>query len=84
MDWYFRAWFDLQVAGRMHINAMVSNFGYTSYCIDGNCIPQIEQWYRGKAYIYDNGILSQDGEEEEGLWRPWKRQSCSTGAGCYL
>lgn len=67
MDWYFRAWFDLQVAGRMHINAMVSNFGYTSYCIDGNCIPQIEQWYRGKAYIYDNGILSQDGEEEEGL-----------------
>lgn len=67
MDWYFRAWFDLQVAGSENINAMMSNFGYTSYCIDGNCIPQIERWYRGKAYIYDNGIISQDEEEEEGL-----------------
>ena len=26
MDWYFRAWFDLQVAGRMHINAMSIQF----------------------------------------------------------
>lgn len=67
MDWYFRAWLDLQVAGKRHINALVSNFGYTSYSIDGNCIPQIEQWYRGKAYIYDNGIIQQDDEEDESL-----------------
>ena len=73
MDWYFRAWFDLQVAGRRHINALVSNFGYTSYSIDGNCIPQIEQWYRGKAYIYDNGIIQQDDEEDEGLLKTMEK-----------
>lgn len=73
MDWYFRAWFDLQVAGRQHINALVSNFGYTSYSIDGNCIPQIEQWYRGKAYIYDNGIIQQDDEEDESLLKTMER-----------
>lgn len=73
MDWYFRAWFDLQVAGRQHINALVSNFGYTSYSIDGNCIPQIEQWYRGKAYIYDNGIVQQDDEEDESLLKTMEK-----------
>lgn len=64
MDWYFKAWFDLQVAGSVHINRMESNLGYTSYSIDGNYIGQIEKWYASKAYIYDNGILG-DGEEEE-------------------
>lgn len=64
MDWYFKAWFDLQVAGNEYINAMHSNLGYVSYSINGNYIGHIEAWYAEKAYIYDNGILEDDDEEE--------------------
>lgn len=66
MDWYFKAWFDLQVAGSRHINPLKSNLGYTSYSIDGNYIGQIESWYAGKAFVYDNGIV-EEGEEEESI-----------------
>lgn len=64
MDWYFKAWIEFQMAGSRNINAMVSNLGYKSYAIDGAVIPAIEHWYRDKAYIYDNGIITEDGEEE--------------------
>lgn len=66
MDWYFKAWFDLQVAGSRYINPLRSNLGYTSYSIDGNYIGLIESWYAGKAFVYDNGIV-EDGEEEESI-----------------
>lgn len=64
MDWYFKAWFDMQIAGGRHINKMTSNFGYNSYHVDGNYIGVIEAWYADKAFIYDNGIVDDDGEEE--------------------
>lgn len=64
MDWYFKAWIEFQIAGSRNINGMVSNFGYTSYSVNGQVIPQIEKWYGDKAYIYDNGIVQEDTEEE--------------------
>lgn len=64
MDWYFKAWFDMQIVGSRHINKMQSNLGYTSYSIDGNYIGAVEAWYADKAYIYDNGIMEDEDEEE--------------------
>ena len=64
MDWYFKAWIEYQIAGNRNINTLVSNLGYKNYMIHGEILPQIESWYSGKAYIYDNGIVSDDTEEE--------------------
>ena len=64
MDWYFKAWIEYQIAGARYINAMVSSFGYKSYSIQADKLQQIENWYSGKAYIYDNGIVTEDTEEE--------------------
>lgn len=64
MDWYFKAWIEYQIAGNRNINTMVSNLGYKNYMIHGEILPQMEAWYSGKAYIYDNGIVTDDTEEE--------------------
>lgn len=67
MDWYFKAWIEYQIAGARYINTMVSSFGYKSYSIQADKLQQIENWYSGKAYIYDNGIVTEDDTEEETL-----------------
>lgn len=64
MDWYFKAWIEFQMAGAAFINQKVSDYGYQSYSVQGQVLPLMEKWYSGKAFIYDNGILS-DGETEE-------------------
>ena len=64
MDWYFKAWIEYQMAGGRNINAMVSNIGYTNYTVQGEKLPLMEKWYSGKAFIYDNGIVGEDSEEE--------------------
>lgn len=67
MDWYFKAWFERQCAGKRHINAKKTTTGYTEYSVDGNVIPDIERWYSGKAYIYDNGIITGDQNENDAI-----------------
>ena len=64
MDWYFKAWIEYQIAGARNINALISDYGYKSYSIQADKLQQIENWYAGKAYIYDNGIVTEDTEEE--------------------
>lgn len=66
MDWYFKAWFEFQAAGNRSINSRTTERGYTSYTIRAEVLPEIEKWYSGKAYIYDNGIV-EDGKEEQTL-----------------
>ncbi|MBR1634103.1 MAG: AAA family ATPase [Lachnospiraceae bacterium] len=64
MNWYFKAWFDGQVAGGRFINRKVSGSGFVSYSVDAQYMPAIEKWYRDKAYIYDNNILADKSEED--------------------
>lgn len=64
LDWYFKAWIEYQIAGTRYINKIASNLGYTSYSVRGEQVPNIEKWYSDKMYIYDNGIISEEAEEE--------------------
>lgn len=65
VDWYFKSWIEFQIAGRRAINKLVSTIGYESYSVKGEVIPQMEQWYGEKIYIYDNRILEEGQQEEE-------------------
>ena len=67
LDWYFREWLDRQVAGDRYINANRSNLGYTTYSVKDDAIEKINDWYAGKAFLYDNSMLGDDGEDEESL-----------------
>ena len=65
MDWFFKAWFDGQAAGKRFINTKKESSGFMDYSVDANYIPLIEDWYRDKMYIYDNNILSGDEGEQD-------------------
>ena len=66
IDWYFKAWFDYQVAGESHINGIQTRYGI-DYHIDANVIPQMERWYADKIYLYSNSIVKDGDSEEETL-----------------
>lgn len=78
MDWYFRNWLDLQVAGDRHINKSRNPYGDFDYSVDGSIYPQIEKWYGGKIKIYDNNIIQEDEHADllETIEKAITRYSC--------
>ena len=64
MDWYFRNWLDMQVAGDRFINKIRNPYGTYDYSVDGAVYSNIERWYAGKVKIYDNNIVREDEHED--------------------
>lgn len=64
MDWYFRNWIDMQIAGDSHINKIRNPYGTYDYSVDGNIYPNIEKWYAGKIKVYDNNIIQEDEHDD--------------------
>ena len=62
---HFKAWLNCQLAGSDHMSARDDGFGGTEYYLDSATDKKISEWYRGKAYIYDNTAI--EGEETESL-----------------
>lgn len=62
---HFKAWLNLQLAGNEHLSARDDGFGGTEYYLDADTDKKISEWYRGKAFIYDNNAL--EGEETDSL-----------------
>lgn len=64
-DYFFKRWIDLQIAGPDNIIDTTNEFGEPKRFITESNIQKINDWYRGKAYIYDNNII--ENEEPEDL-----------------
>lgn len=62
---HFKAWLNCQLAGNDYMSARKDEFGDTEYYLDSDTDKKISEWYRGKAFIYDNTAL--EGEETESL-----------------
>lgn len=65
-DFHFKRWLDLQLAGCANITVTENRFGDPQYSVDDEVLKRIGDWYRGRAFIYDNGYLV-DGSEYETL-----------------
>lgn len=65
-DFHFKRWIDYQLARSVNIIETVDRDGIKDYSIKAETVKQINQWYRGRAYIYDNNYLP-DGAELETL-----------------
>ena len=78
MDWYFRNWIDLQIAGDKNINKIRNEYGGFDYSIDANAYPAIEKWYAGRVKIYDNNIIRDDEHDNllETIEKAIKRYNC--------
>ena len=68
---HFKAWLNAQLAGDKHMSARDDGFGGVEYYLDPDTDRKISEWYRGRAYIYDKGII--DGEETESLLETLKK-----------
>lgn len=62
----FKAWMNFQVAGPNHIQEYQDDFLHdTRYKISDTNKNLINEWYRGKCFLYDNSSI--DGDEKENL-----------------
>ena len=63
-DYHFKRWLNCQLAGNDYMTADKNEFGDTVYTIDSEANRKISEWYRGRAFIFDNGCLDVDSDEE--------------------
>lgn len=66
-DFHFRRWLDYQLAGAKHITETVNSFGDTDYLLSDEVSEKIGNWYKGRAFIYDNSYIPQNKSEIETL-----------------
>jgi len=64
-NYLYKSWFDFQIAGKDHIQETYLKGGYVNRSISKANQESINNWYRDKAYIYDNRVI--DGEEKTNL-----------------
>lgn len=57
-DFYFKRWIDMQIAGTSVITQLVN--GRESHYISNQTIEQINNWYRGSAFLYDNNCIDDE------------------------
>lgn len=66
-DFHFKAWLDRQIAGQ-YITEVKNKWNDTDYRIEPDIAETINEWYRDRAFIYDNAAISEqltDGDEIE-------------------
>jgi archaellum biogenesis ATPase FlaH len=63
-NYQFKAWIDFQIAGPNHIIDTTNKFGDPYRVISKSNRQLITEWYRGKAYMYDNRIVEADEKED--------------------
>lgn len=60
--YHFKRWLNCQLAGDDYMVEKKNEFGDTVYTIDADVSKKISEWYRGKAFIYDNEFVEGDDE----------------------
>lgn len=64
-NYLFKSWIDFQIAGPQHIIETKNKFGDVSRKISNQNQQLINDWYRGKIFLYDS--RSVNGDEKENL-----------------
>ena len=69
-NYHVKRWLNYQFAGNEHLIAQDSGYvddngnKIINYTIDEKVVKQISEWYRGKAFIYDNGYIDDNDEQK--------------------
>ena len=64
--YHFKRWLNCQLAGNDYMLTEKNEYGDDVYTIDPEISKRISEWYRGKAFIYDNEFI-EDKEETTAL-----------------
>lgn len=63
-NYQFKAWMDFQIAGPSHVREISSGSDYMHRFVSKQDKGLINDWYRGKAYLYDNRVVDVDEKED--------------------
>ena len=63
-NYQFKSWIDFQIAGPAHVIDTQNKFGDAYRVISKSNRQLITEWYRGKAFMYDNRIVESDEKED--------------------
>lgn len=66
-DYHFKRWLDYQLAGSAHVKSVVNQYGDYEHVINDAAVQEISNWYKGRAYIYDNDYIPENSDEFESL-----------------
>lgn len=59
-NYHFKRWLQYQLAGNDYMISSQNDFGETVYTIKPEISKKISEWYRGRAFIYDNSFVDDD------------------------
>lgn len=59
-DYHFRRWLDMQLAGPQNVETSYNQFSDAVYRLPEDVTEQIGEWYRSRAYIYDNNAVDDE------------------------
>lgn len=62
-DFHFKNWLDLQIAGSDNIEEYLNDYHEPEFTIKAETRDKISSWYRGRAYIFDNSVVTEKDEE---------------------
>ncbi len=77
-DYQFKRWIDFQAAGPDMVITNKNAFGDEIYSLHYDTVVKLNKWYRGMAYVYDNGTVD-DGDELESLLVTVEKAVCRYG-----
>jgi len=60
--YHFKRWLNCQLAGDDYMLTKKNEYGEDTYTIDPDISKRISEWYRGKAFIYDNSFIEENDE----------------------
>jgi len=60
--YHFKRWLNCQLAGDDYMVGKQNEYGDTTYTIDPEVSKRISEWYRGKAYLFDNTFIEDEDE----------------------
>mgnify|MGYP004662742051 FL=1 len=64
-DYHFKRWLDYQLAGADNVVSYRNEFGDYNYYIKDEITQKISNWYKGRAFIYDNNFVPDNDNELE-------------------
>lgn len=59
-DYFFKRWLDLQIAGKRHVIDRCNDDGTVSRYLSKSLTENIGEWYRGRAFLFDNQAADDD------------------------
>lgn len=63
-DFHFKRWLDYQLAGNHSLDETKNKYGSFDYSLPDETEAKINEWYRGRAFIYDNNYLADSDQNE--------------------